>query len=202
MSHRRDLKPEEAILWNKVARTTRAYRALAEMVILPSNPQPIVGSHPRTMIHQKEPTTPRLVRKHTPAQQVPARAPASPQRLVDHNIADATGHRKIRRGQLHIDGRIDLHGFRQAEAQIELTNFLVRMRQDGARCVLVITGKGKIAQQGDNDLMPKLGVIRRRLPEWLAGPMIRQHVSGFASAHPKHGGSGAYYVLLKAYSGD
>jgi DNA-nicking Smr family endonuclease len=202
MSRRRDLKPDEARLWNKVARTTRAYRALSEDINQPSEPAPVAETPIKTTLHKSAPPMPHLALKRAQAKLAPPGAPAAPKKPLDHAIADASGHRKIRRGKLDIDGSIDLHGFRQAQAQVELTGFLVRMRMDGARCVLVVTGKGRVAQEGDDYLMPQPGVIRRRLPDWLAGPEIRQHVSGFASAHPKHGGSGAYYVLLKGRSGD
>jgi DNA-nicking Smr family endonuclease len=202
MSRRRDLKPDEARLWNKVARTTRAYRAHAAETNQPSDPLPITETSIKATVQKPAPPMPHLALKRAQAKQVPPGAPATPQKPLDHAIADASGHRKIRRGKLDIDGSIDLHGFRQAQAQVELTGFLVRMRLAGARCVLVVTGKGRIAQVGDDYLMPQPGVIRRRLPDWLAGPEIRQHVSGFASAHPKHGGSGAYYVLLRGRSGD
>jgi DNA-nicking Smr family endonuclease len=51
----------------------------------------------------------------------------------------------------------------------------------------VITGKGV---GGD-------GVLRRRVPEWLAAPPIRPHVAGVSEAHRRHGGDGALYVALK-----
>jgi DNA-nicking Smr family endonuclease len=202
MSRRRDLKPDEARLWNKVARTTRAYRALTEDINQSSDPLLTVETSNKSVVQKPTPPMPHLALKRPQAKHVPGRALAMQQKPLDHAVADASGHRKIRRGKLDIDGSIDLHGFRQAQAQVELTGFLVRMRLAGARCVLVVTGKGRIAQEGDDYLMPLPGVIRRRLPDWLSGPDIRQHVSGFASAHPKHGGSGAYYVLLKGRIGD
>ena len=202
MSRRRDLKPDEARLWNKVARTTRAYRAFTGDINQSSDPLLTVETSNKSVVQKPAPPMLHLALKRAQAKQVPARPSATPQKPLDHAIADASGHRKIRRGKLEIDGSIDLHGFRQAQAQAELTGFLARMRMAGARCVLVVTGKGRIAQEGDDYLMPQPGVIRRRLPDWLAGPEIRQHVSGFASAHPKHGGSGAYYVLLKGRGGD
>ena len=54
--------------------------------------------------------------------------------------------------------------------------------------MLVITGQGRL---GD-------GVLRRRLPEWLAAAPLRAMVAGFSSAQRRHGGEGAFYVALKA----
>jgi DNA-nicking Smr family endonuclease len=41
------------------------------------------------------------------------------------------------------------------------------------------------------------GVLRRSLPLWLAEPEFSVLVSGYASAHARHGGSGAFYVMLR-----
>ena len=53
--------------------------------------------------------------------------------------------------------------------------------------MLVITGKGV---GGD-------GVLKRRVPDWLAEPPLRDHIAGVSEAHRRHGGEGALYVALK-----
>jgi DNA-nicking Smr family endonuclease len=53
--------------------------------------------------------------------------------------------------------------------------------------VLVITGKGML---GD-------GILRRRVPEWLAEAPVRAIVAGLSPAERHHGGEGALYVALK-----
>jgi DNA-nicking Smr family endonuclease len=57
-----------------------------------------------------------------------------------------------------------------------------------------------LADPHDDYLTPPAGVIRRRLPEWLAAAHVRPLVSGYAPAHPRHGGAGAFYVLLRTVS--
>ncbi|HEY3797908.1 MAG TPA: Smr/MutS family protein [Caulobacteraceae bacterium] len=96
-------------------------------------------------------------------------------------------HRRVVRGREHLAARIDLHGLSHDAARSALTGFVERAARDGWRAVLVITGKGA---QGD-------GVLRRRVPDWLAEPPIRAHVAGVSEAHRKHGGEGALYVALK-----
>lgn len=83
--------------------------------------------------------------------------------------------------------RLDLHGLDQDRARTVLSGFLQRAQDDGARAVLVITGKGFL---GD-------GILRRRAPEWLASPALRTVVAGVSEAHRRHGGEGALYVALK-----
>lgn len=97
------------------------------------------------------------------------------------------GEKKVRRGKLDIAATFDLHGHTQASASRALPGFLIAQQADGARCVLVITGKGREGQ----------GVLRRNFLIWLEGPQARALVSGFAESHPKHGGSGAFYVFLR-----
>jgi len=114
-------------------------------------------------------------------------APFEEENLRPARPADRGREKRIRRGQAPIHARLDLHGHTQASAQSTLLDFVIRERHSGARCVLVITGKGRSGE----------GVIRQRFRDWLESPQARQHVSGFATAHQKHGGEGAFYVFLR-----
>lgn len=96
-------------------------------------------------------------------------------------------HHRIAKERDEIGARIDLHGLNQDRAQPALEAFILRAWDDGYRAVLVITGKGS---RGD-------GVLRRRVPEWLAAPRLREVVAGISEAHRRHGGEGALYVALK-----
>lgn len=103
--------------------------------------------------------------------------------------------RRLVRGTMAIDERLDLHGFTQDAAHAVLRRFLVTARDRGARVVLVITGKGKpsAALPGGHDR----GILRRAVPHWLGDPGLRDVVVGFEEAHLAHGGSGAIYVRLR-----
>jgi DNA-nicking Smr family endonuclease len=91
-----------------------------------------------------------------------------------------------------IGARIDLHGMDQDRAKAALEAFLLRAWEDGLRAVLVITGKGV---RGD-------GILRRRTPEWLTSPALRDVVAGISEANRRHGGEGAIYVALKRRARD
>ncbi len=95
--------------------------------------------------------------------------------------------RKVRRGKVEVSSSFDLHGHTQASAWSALPAFLLREQARGARCVIVVTGKGKLGE----------GVLRRNFLRWLEEPSARSLVSGYAQAHPRHGGAGAFYVFLK-----
>ena len=96
---------------------------------------------------------------------------------------------RLRRGQIAIEARLDLHGLTQAEAHHALNGFLGDAQAAGKRGVLVITGKGR-ADQG-------YGVLRRAVPHWLNLPHNRGRIIAVHDAQPRDGGSGALYVLLK-----
>ncbi len=98
--------------------------------------------------------------------------------------------RKVRRGLLPIDARIDLHGLRAAEAKSAMEDFLKATRERGERCVLVVHGKGEHSPGG-------LGVLRGEIAAWLSQGSSSTHVAAFASARDEDGGEGAVYVLLR-----
>lgn len=98
-------------------------------------------------------------------------------------------HRKISKGRVSIDARLDLHGMAQQAAHWALYNFLADAHQQGLRHVLVITGKGN--SSGGQ------GVLKRAVPDWLAKSDFKMFVSGFRYAAQHHGGEGALYVRLR-----
>ncbi len=100
---------------------------------------------------------------------------------------DRGAEKRVRRGRVEIGGTLDLHGHNQDTGRAALARFLQAAHARGARTVIVVTGVGRSGQ----------GVLKRRLPEWLAERDLRGLVSGFAQAHRTHGGEGAYYVFLR-----
>jgi DNA-nicking Smr family endonuclease len=169
----RTLSAEEEALWRQVVGDVDAMED-REMPA-PDPSQPGVAPVPRrakTLIQTKPPA-------------------ALP--VLDPDIAAGVDKRtatRLRRGQLQVEGRIDLHGQTQEEAYRALSSFLAGSQEAGRRCVLVITGKG-LRPDG------RVGVIRSSVPHWLNQPHNRQRVLAYTPAAPKDGGEGAMYVLLK-----
>jgi DNA-nicking Smr family endonuclease len=124
-------------------------------------------------------------RAKSPTRRVPAPPPPKPAKAAPPQ--DRAGEKRVRRGRLEIGGTLDLHGHNQDTGRAALTRFLQAAQRRGARTVIVITGVGRGGE----------GVLRRRLPEWLAASDLRPLVSGYAQAHRAHGGEGAYYVFLR-----
>ena len=116
---------------------------------------------------------------------------------------DRRSSERLKRGQLPIDARLDLHGMTQEAARAALDRFVVEGRRRGFRAVLVITGKGvrKLAEPEEAWGRPIIGVLRREVPRWLNERPNREAVLAFTEAQPQHGGGGALYVLLRRQRG-
>lgn len=129
--------------------------------------------------------------KKTPARAVApkprAGAPKPSAPKIDPAPADRGAEKRVRRGRVEIDGTLDLHGHTQATGRRALARFVAASFARGDRAIIIVTGLGRLGE----------GVLKKRLPEWLAESDLRPFVSGFSNAHRSHGGAGAYYVFLK-----
>ncbi len=153
----RPLSGDDLLIWQRVARTVHPLR--------PKTPKP--QGKQETYIH----------------------LPAAPGPVIHHSPGDlqTNSDKKTRKGKLNIDKKIDLHDLTRDQAFPVLVRRLARAHDSGARCVLVVTGKGTNLE----------GVLRLSLPGWLMDAHIRPIVASFAQAHIRHGGTGAFYVFLK-----
>jgi DNA-nicking Smr family endonuclease len=180
---RRSLSDEERTLWSAV---TRAIKPLRRRKV-PAEPQ----DEARPAVEPPPVKAPKIVMPKPVVQSAPAARRNEPPPLAP------LGRRmkqKLGRGTEPIDARIDLHGMTQADAHAALTHFLRRAQHDGARVVLVITGKG--ARPGA-DPYAERGVLKRQVPHWLESAELRSFVVGFESAGIGHGGAGALYVRVR-----
>lgn len=118
----------------------------------------------------------------------PALAPLAPleQRLK----------RRLTSGKAQVDDVLDLHGLTQAQAHRRLNHFLWRSAENGAKLVLIITGKGAAITTDENHATER-GVLRRNTPHWLRSPELRAIVLSVEEAGRPHGGAGALYVRLR-----
>ena len=96
---------------------------------------------------------------------------------------------RLRRGEVPVDARVDLHGLRAADARRRLAAEVARAQAAGLRCLLVVHGRG-LHSEGP-------AVLREGVAEWLSAAPLAARVMAFASARPEDGGSGATYVLLR-----
>ena len=176
----RSLTDDEDALWRGVARSVKPLRArIAKRHAEPMSPSVPVKAKPKSRSVEKAVALP-LVRV------VPKPSPAAPSPVA----IDRRTRKKLARGHEDIDARLDLHGMTQAEAHVALSRFLHRVQANGAKFVIVVTGKGG-RDNGEH------GVLRRQVPLWLRLPEFRGVVVGFETAHIGHGGEGALYVRVR-----
>ena len=182
MAGRGKLSTEDRILWGKVARSTRPMpdrledllafeEELAEPVVQPSAPRP-AGAVVETGAHVE-----------------PQKKPGGV-----HHPLEKPVKRKLSRGHLALEARIDLHGLIQSEAHGILLDFLIRAHERGLRHVLVITGKG--SSLGSD------GALKRAVPLWFSKAEFRFLISSYEPAARQHGGEGALYVRLSRGAGE
>jgi DNA-nicking Smr family endonuclease len=173
-------------LWRSVARTVTPLRGkLAvedEPLPLPSPVQPVAPIIiPRLRTISDAPAPVKSVKK------TPGRSEGIEPRMK----------RRLGRGQIEIDGTIDLHGMRQHEAHAALKRFVTARYARGDRTILVITGKGLKKLGPDAATIIEAGVLRSMLPLWLSEPNLAPLVAGWDVSAQQHGGDGAFYVRLK-----
>jgi DNA-nicking Smr family endonuclease len=177
----RRLSEEEIALWVEVARSV-ARRRGANLPALAQRPAPAAAAPAPPAKSAASPPAP------TP------RKPPGPPKLAP---LERRLKRDLARGRGAIDSAIDLHGMNQAEAHHALRGFLVFAQSQGARLVIVVTGKGARERTSSSLWIDEPGVLRRLVPHWLRESDLRSVVLGFEEAGRAHGGSGALYVRLR-----
>jgi len=190
----RGLRPEEAALWEVIAARTQPLHPKRRMTAAPADSAQPVPKVPEP----KAPIAPFVIgdkagappRPHDLVRPITAALAAAPVEM------DRKAHRRLTRGKLSPEARIDLHGMTLAAAHPALTRFVADAHARGLRLVLVITGKGK-AREDHGPMPSRMGALRHEVPHWLASGALRPLVMQVTEAHRTHGGSGAYYVYLR-----
>jgi DNA-nicking Smr family endonuclease len=183
---RRRLTDDEHALWQGVARLVSPLRKRTRRHEISEEPK----TAPAT---SRAKATAKSVSKPVSRPPLVAPAPAKPAGPPPLTPLGRKLRKRVARGSHAIDGRLDLHGFTQAEAHDALLHFLRTRQARGARLVLIITGKGV---RGDISAGER-GVLKRMVPMWLGTAEFRSHVIGYENAAVGHGGEGALYVTLR-----
>ena len=136
------------------------------------------------------PPSPRLARQHAakPSLSSPARGEGGTARTP---TLDATWDRRLKTGRIEPDFTIDLHGHTLASAHTHLARALDRAVAQGARVILLIAGKPRAPDEAPR------GAIRRELETWLSHSRHAGRIAAVRNAHPRHGGAGALYLVLR-----
>lgn len=116
----------------------------------------------------------------------------NPLKANDKSDIDANTRKRMDRGNLEIEAVLDLHNKNLENAFLALLNFINQSYNEAKRLLLVITGKG-------NKSMNSSSLIKNEIVFWFNDTSIRGKIVRFSQAHKKHGGGGAFYVLLKRH---
>lgn len=200
-------------LWKKIAEGVKPLKETKHRRNAKAVPSPFEGELPKRSGAGKS--------EHGAGSEVPFRPPVrgghlplkggakseGPPPLVPGHLAglDRRSGDKLRRGQMPVEAKLDLHGMTQEGAHATVARFIESQHAAGARCVLIVTGKGG---KGADPFQPKAaprrftfsggrGVLKEALPRWLNEPRLRPHIIAVQPASRAHGGEGAVYVLLK-----
>jgi DNA-nicking Smr family endonuclease len=185
MAKDRKLSTDERILWGKVARSTRPMAGkvgeLNELDVFLAEAEAEIETLEKHKLPSDSGSSPEAVSPSKRASGI-------------HQPLERPVKRKIAKGRLALEARIDLHGLVQSEAHVILLDFLIRAHERGMRHVLVITGKGSS--------MGSEGVLKRAVPLWFSKPDFRYLISSYETAAQHHGGEGALYIRLSRRQGD
>jgi DNA-nicking Smr family endonuclease len=191
---RRALNAEEQRLWGAVMATVRPLRAMAApMVKAPAGmAAPRMDEAPRQAGVLPRPLPPlapvgsqrRAARSVTVS---PATVPAA-------NTLDGGWDKRLSRGTVAPDASIDLHGHTLASAHALLDAGLARSIGRGDRVLLLVTGK---PPRAESERPHARGAIRAAVADWLGASRHADAIAAVRGAHPRHGGAGALYIVLR-----
>ncbi|MBA16989.1 MAG: DNA mismatch repair protein MutS [Sphingomonas sp.] len=179
----RRLAPEEAALWNRVIDSVRPLHDTRKpRITADSLPDP--APEPARALRQPQ------QHGHRPA---PASVP--PKRAIPAQATlDASWDRRLSRGLVAPDSSIDLHGHTLDGAYDRLDRGLAFAIARGDRVLLLITGK---PPRADAERPYARGAIRAAVNDWLAASRHADRIAAVRGAHPRHGGHGALYIVLR-----
>ena len=179
---KKPLNEDDLALWQRIAANVQPLR----------QPAKLAPKKPHVPTARASPKPPPAKARAAPEKPEP---PSTPPEVVTPAPASSSLDRrtatKLKRGQIAVEAKLDLHGLTQGEAHRALRHFIVESRERGQRCVLVVTGVGTFGSDGPS------GVLRRAVPRWLSEPAMHEAVLSFVPAERRHGGHGALYVLLR-----
>jgi len=180
----RRLAPEEAALWKRV---------IASVTPLEARPVKSVAAIEKSETPPPPLPLPAKVKGRVPPPRAVAPTPPSPARQPA-NTLDASWDRRLSRGLVSPESTVDLHGHSLASAYDRLDFGLEVAIARGDRVLLLITGK---PPRPESERPHARGAIRAAVGDWLASSRHSDRIAAVRTAHSRHGGSGALYIVLR-----
>jgi DNA-nicking Smr family endonuclease len=189
----RRLAPEEKVLWGRVMATVKPLHVVRSA----PEPQPTKSSnrHPR---EGGGPSPDLSVKQNRPAKTqasvMDSRFRGNDEKIGTGTNLDATWDRRIHKGGIVPDISVDLHETTLSGAYARLDRTLEQAIHQKLRVVLLVTGH---ARSHDRASGQGRGAIAAVVRDWLAASRHASAISAVRQAHPRHGGAGALYIVLK-----
>jgi DNA-nicking Smr family endonuclease len=177
----RPLGADERALWERVIATVqplhRRPQASAEPAVEANPDAPAAKAPPRGRVPPPRPIKP---------------APPPPRTHIGATL-DGNWDRRLGKGVVQPDRMVDLHGHHLGSAYSLLDARLEEAIASGARVMLLVTGKPPTGA----DRPVARGAIRAAVGDWLAASRHADAIAAVRNAHPRHGGTGALYIVLR-----
>lgn len=179
----RRLAPEEAALWARVMANVRPIEpGRPALVTAPAAPPSAPGREAKSV---KLPTPPPLMTVPKVVSKKPSAVGVT---------LDGGWDRKLSRGVVEPDCTIDLHGHTLDTAYRLLDGALAQAIAAGDRVILLVTGR---PPRSGSERPHMRGAIRAAVGDWLNGSRHSGAIAAVRGAHPRHGGAGALYIVLR-----
>ncbi len=180
----RQLNPDEADLWARVMATVKPLRGVTPAA------KPIAAQAAPVKATKPSKALTRAVVAARVVPPTPVVAPPSPRQ----NTLDGSWDKRLTRGIVSPDSSIDLHGHTLSSAHALLDDGLSRAIARGDRVLLLVTGK---PPRPESERPHARGAIRAAIADWLAASRHADAIAAVRGAHPRHGGQGALYIVLR-----
>ena len=128
-----------------------------------------------------------------PPPSLAARAPP-PRSREDKSNLDGHWDRRIEKGGIVPDVSVDLHDTGLSGAYARLDGALEKAIAQKMKVVLLVTGKARAHDRASGE---GRGAIASVVRDWLASSRHSSSIAAVRGAHPRHGGTGALYIVLK-----
>ena len=108
-------------------------------------------------------------------------------------------NKKLKKGKIPPDKKIDFHGMSLIEAEELLCNTVISCYNTNKRCILFVTGKGVNKKETDyrNETRLYYGKIRGAFSSWIRKPEIEKYILSVEQASMEFGADGAFFVYLR-----
>ena len=121
-------------------------------------------------------------------------------RSTEYKLSFGEVNKELKRGNINIDRRIDLHGYSLEKAHEKFISEVRKNYNKNKRCLLIITGKGVHKKiENEQDTNPKLfyGKIKNSIINWINEDNLKKYILTYQDAGFEHGGDGALFVYLR-----